>query len=174
MDIKYLYNIINLYLKNEKNDCKTNLNIRKKDEKIVFNFNMNENDLEKTTIVLLYEDVVKELWNILNIYKQEKIIIKEEYKNNRYRIVFQNGRLLSFDGFTSLEINKLRNLLYSITINSNEIRLDELDNEKKMAYKPNYRLQETGFASYGTLLLVALYLTDTLLISLCVFKMIWK
>ena len=175
MDIGYLYNIIDLYFRNEKEDSRTNLNIRKNEEEVVFSFNMNENDLDKTSFTLPFDDVKKEIANIVNIYKEDMVIIKEEYvdeDNPRYYAIFQNGRMLSFDGFSITEINNLRNILYNITINSDEIRLDEIEKEQKIAYNPNYRLQQAGFASYSTLFLVALYLTDVFLIALWVFKAI--
>ena len=82
--------------------------------------------------------------------------------------------MLSFDGFSMLEINNLRNILYNITNNSNDILLENINKEKKMAYNPNYRLAEAGFTSYYTLFLVALYLTDAFLIALWIFKVIIK
>ena len=177
MDIKYLYSIIELYFKNEKKNYKTNLNIKKNDDQILFSFNMNETDTEKTSFSLPYDDVIREISKVLDIYKQNMLIIKEEYfnKNNpQYRVVLQNGRVLSFDGFSVLEINNLRNALYNITIDKEEIRLDKINSERKMAYNPNYRLAQAGFTSYYTLFLVALYLTDAFLIALWVFKLIIK
>ena len=177
MDIGYLYNIINLYLKNEKDNSKINLNIRKNEEEIVFSFNMNEKDTEKTSFSLPISDVEKEIANILNVFKQDMIVIKEEYqsKNNpSYYAILQNGRKISFEGFSNLEINNFRNMLYNITINSDIMRLDEIDKEKKMAYVHNKVLAEAGFASYMTIFLVALYLTDVFLIALCVFKLLTK
>ena len=104
------------------------------------------------------------------------MIINEEYKNSKtnhyYHILFQNGRTLSFDGFTVLEINNMRNTLYDININSEEIRLDALNKQKSIAYQPKFSLQQAGFASNTTLFLVALYLTDVFLIALWVFKVL--
>ena len=176
MNIEYLYNIINLYLSNEKGSHRTKMHIEKQEDNIRFSFNMDENDLDKTIVNLSVDEVKGEISNILNYYKQDIMIINEEYKNNKtnpyYHILLQNGRALSFDGFTILEINNMRNILYNININSEEIRLDALNEQKELAYKPAFTIQQAGFASYTTLFLVALYLTDAFLIALWIFKVI--
>ena len=49
MDIKYLYNLINLYLRNETDEHKTNMVIKNKDENLEISFNMDITDPDKTT-----------------------------------------------------------------------------------------------------------------------------
>ena len=108
------------------------------------------------------------------------MIIDEKYNYNKvdetcyYYVLFNNGRTLSFDGFTVLELNNIRNLLYGININKDEIRVDAIDDEKEMAYKPQLRLQQAGFSSYGALFLVVLFFADILVISLWIFKLLTK
>jgi len=178
MDIDYLYSIIDLYLDNEKDNHRTNMVIEKQDNNVCFSFNMDENDFEKTILNLSIEDFSKEINNVLNYYKQEIIIIHEEYANNQenpsYKVFLQNGRTISMNGFSVLEINNMRNTLYNIRIDSDEIRLEALNEKKPIAYKPPFGLQQTGFASHTTLFLIALYLTDIFLIALLIFKLLGK
>ena len=177
MNIGYLYSIIDLYLKKEKENKKTNLSIQKKDDIVEFNFNMNSSLDEKTTCKLSIDDVNIELWKILNIYKQNIMIIAEKYDdkdNYHYEVLLQNGRCLSFDGFNLLEINRIRNILYNITINSNEIHLTNLNKETEMAYKPLSLAQQAGFMVTSNIFLIVLYATDLLAIILWIFKVLTK
>ena len=178
MNIDYLYSIINLYLKNEKNNLKTNLNISKCDQEVIFSLNMNQSNLDKTRINLPLDIINPIINNILNLYKNKMMIIDEKYskKNNNchYQVLFKNGRMLSLDGFSPLEINNIRNNLYNINFNPEEIRLDSLNEERKMAYEPKLNLQQAGFTSYTTLFLVALFLTDIFIIALWIFKVLTK
>ena len=177
MNIEYLYSIIDLYLKREKEDKKTNLSIQKKDDIVEFNFNMNSTLDEKTTCKLSLDDVNIELWKILNIYKQNIMIINEKYDdkdNYHYEVLLQNGRCLSFDGFNLLEINRIRNILYNITINSNEVHLTKLNEEKEMAYKPLSLAQQAGFMVTSNIFLIVLYSVDLLAIILWIFKVLTK
>ena len=173
-----LYSIINLYLRNEKDGQRINLNMRKNEEDIIFNFNMNENDPNKTSFKVLISDIKEDIPKLLNMFKQDLMIIDEKYVNTKnkyhYSVLFKNGRKLSFDNFSPLEINNIRNILYNVNINSSEIRLEDINKEKPMAYHPPVVLQQSGFASYTTLFLVAIYLTDAFLIALWIFKIIWK
>ncbi len=176
MNIDYLYSIINLYLKKEKANLKINLNMRNDGDKITFKFNMDKDDPNKTDFSLPYDEVNQELVNILKTIKQNQMIIDEKYQNKQsdyhYSVLFQNGRSLSFDGFSLVELNNIRNILYDIQINSSELRLTDLNQERKMAYTPLPKLQQAGFASYTTLFLVALFLTDVFIIALWVFKVL--
>ena len=174
MNIEYLYSIINLYLGREKDKQKTNLNIRKLSDSIEFNFNMNSKDPNKTTVKIPLDDVKLLLANILNKYKQDLIIIDEDYvksKDSRnYRVLFKNGRSLSFDGFSLLEINNFRNILYNISVNNNEVLVENINVQRKMEYKPSLVLQQAGFMSNSTIFLVVLYLVDLFLIILWILK----
>ncbi len=180
MNIDYLYSIFDLYLHNEKQNKKTNFYLTKKEDTIECSFNMGEDDTEKTEFSLPYEDVMKQLGNILNTFKEDILIIDEKYnvdnQNNTcyYHVLFQNGRTLTFDGFSMLELNSIRNVLYNININKEELRVSNIGEEKEMAYKPRLRLQQAGFTSYVTLFLVALFLVDVLVIALWIFKVISK
>lgn len=174
MDTEYLYGIIDLYLDNEDDHSHTNMIIEKQEQNISFSFNMDETDFEKTVVNVTLEDFTKEIANILNYYKKEIIVINEEYVNKDenpfYRVYFQNGRTLSLEGFSVLEINNARNILYNIHIDSEEIRLDNLNEKKTLAYQPAFRLQQTGFSSYVTLFLAVIFLTVVFVVALLVFN----
>ena len=175
MGIDYLYSIINLYLKKEIDNKKTILNVKKLENEVQFDFNMNYKDADKTSFVIpldLYNNYLKEF---LHLYKEDLMIIDEKYSNNKidntcyYYVLFKNGRSISFDGFTIIEMNNIRNVLYNIQINKEEIRVSNLDEKKEMAYEPRLRLQQAGFSSYATLFMVVLFIAAILVISLWIF-----
>lgn len=175
MNISYLYSIINLYLKKEIDNKKTNLNIKKINDNVECNFTMKLSS-DKTNFLVPLNDYNLNLSDILKKYKEDLMIIDEKYSydnsNNTcyYYVLFNSGRTLSFNGFTVQEMNFVRNILYDIKINQNEIRLDALEEKKEMAYKPRVRLQQAGFSSYATLFLVVIFFATVLVISLLVFK----
>jgi len=175
MNIDYLYSIVNLYLKKENNNKKTILSINKKDDNIEFSFNMIKDNEDKTTFVIPYEEFKVHQIEFIKLYKEELLIIDEKYSYDNatstcyYYVLFNSGRIVSFRGFTVLEMNNIRNILYDIKINTDEVRLDS--NEKKeMVYKPRLRLEQAGFSSYATLFLVVIFFLMVLVISLWVFK----
>lgn len=180
MNIDYLYSIINLYLKRESDVKRTILNIRKQNNQVECSFNMKTVKDDKTTFTVPYEDFNKSINEIVTRFKQELIIIDEKYNYDNenstcyYYVLFNTGRVISFDGFTILEMNNIRNSLYNIKINKEEIRVDDVSSEKEMAYKPRIRLQEAGFSSYATLLLMVMFFIDILVITLWVIKTIAK
>ena len=174
MNKEYLFSIIDLYLKKEDDFHQTNLNISKNEQEITFSFNMNQKELDKTYVNLPIDAINDEIINIINIYKENLMIIDEKYNDNHYSVLFKSGRMLSFDGFKVLEINNIRNILYDININSSEMRLNDLNKEPKLAYEPKLTLQQAGFASFTTLFLVALFLTDIFIIALWIFKALTK
>ena len=180
MNIDYLYSIINLYLKRESDVKRTILNIRKQNDQVECSFNMKTVKDDKTTFTVPYEDFNKSINEIVTRFKQELIIIDEKYNYDNenstcyYYVLFNTGRVISFDGFTILEMNNIRNSLYNIKINKEEIRVDDVSSEKEMAYKPRIRLQEAGFSSYATLLLMVMFFIDILVITLWVIKTIAK
>ena len=178
MDLGYLFSIVDLYLKKEKDNKKTTLNIKKNEDKIEFSFGMKLSN-EKTTFQIPFEIVNSKLNELLNIYKQDMMIIDEKYNYDNakntcyYYVLFKNGRTLSFDGFSILEINNIRNVLYNIRINTEEIRVN-LKEEKEMVYKPKLNLQQAGFASYTTIFLIALFFVDIFVIALWICKILMK
>ncbi len=178
MNTDYLLSIINLYLKKENDKKKTNLNIHKLEQVIIFSFNMSKKESDKTSCTISIEEIDGKISKILNIYKEDEMIIDEKYSNKKdnchYEVLFKNGRILSFDGFNSVEINSIRNILFNISVSNNVIQLEELNEEKKMVYHPTFSLQQAGFASNTTLFLVALYVLDAFLIALLIFKELTK
>ena len=176
MNIDYLYSIINLYLGKEDNNKKTILNIKKLDDVVEFSFAMKQDNEEKTTFVIPYSEYNLCLNNFIKMLKQDLIIIDEKYdyvtynESCYYYVLFKTGRSISFDGFSVLEMNNVRNILYDININKEEVRVEEIKEEKEMVYQPRLRLQQAGFSSYVTLLLVVIFFTVVLVISLLVFK----
>ena len=174
-----LYSIVNLYLKKEKENKKTILNIKKLEDTIEFNFSMNKFDDEKTSVVIPFDDYRYNIIDFINKYKEDLMIIDEKYNYNSdgtcsYNVLFKNGRIISFDGFTIMETNSIRNVLYDIKINQQELRVNNIDEEKQMAYKPRMQLQQAGFSSYATLFLIVIFFADILVISLWIFKLIFK
>ncbi len=176
MNTGYLYSIINLYLKKEDSNKKTSLNIKKLDDDVEFSFNMKKANEDKTTFVIPYKDYNLYLIDILKTYKENLMIIDEKYSYDNvtntcyYYVLFNSGRTISFNGFSVLEMNNVRNVLYDIKINQNEIRLEDIEQKQEMAYKPRLRLQQAGFSSYATLLLVVIFFALVLVVSLFVFK----
>ena len=117
-----LYSILNLYLKKEKENKKTILNIKKLEDSIEFNFNMNETDDDKTSIAIPFDDYRYNITEFINKYKNNLMVIDEKYgydeenKSCSYHVEFNSGRVISFDGFNLMEMNSIRNVLFDITI----------------------------------------------------------
>lgn len=176
MNIGYLYSIINLYLKKEINNKRTILSIKRLDDMVEFSFSMKQDNEDKTTFVIPYKEYNLYLDEIIKNYKESLMIIDEKYSYDNvtstcyYYVLFNSGRCISFNGFNILEMNNVRNILYDIKINQNEIRVNEIDEKKEMAYKPRLRLQQAGFSSYATLFLVVIFFAIVLVVSLFVFK----
>ena len=171
MNLGYLYSIINLYIKNEKDNRKCNLLIEKNNDNILFSFNMQHTNHDKTTLTLPLDIVLLNKNEILKLYKNNLIIIDEKYDTNdnicEYLVKFQNGRQLLFRGFTLLEINDLRNSLYNITLFKDEIRI-KFDNNENHSLTPNLKLKNTGYTSFLSLFVNVLFTVDALLIILWV------
>ena len=179
MNSDYLYSILNLYLKKETEQKKTTLNINKLTDQVEFKFDMNEKNSDQTTFVIPNEIYNDNLNNFINLYKEDLMIIDEKYNTNEnntcyYYVLFKNGRSISFNGFSVIEMNNIRNILYDIKINQDEIRVDEIDEEKQMAYQPHLRLQQAGFSSLATLFLVVIFFADLLVIILWIIKVLTK
>lgn len=179
MDIGYLYSIIDLYLNNENDSNKTALSIQKNDDNIEFRFTMRHDNPDKT-IFTLPTIVVNDYWyKFLNKYKADLMIIDEKYEYDKvketcyYYVLLQNGRTISFDGFSVIEINGIRNCLYTIRIDSDEIRVNK-DEEIEPKYKPQLNLQVAGFSSYKTLFFITLFILDIFMVSLWVCKLLMK
>lgn len=180
MGIDYLYSIIDLYLKNETDTKKTALSIKKIEDNVEFNFDMNEKNSDQTNFVIPYDLYHEYLDNFLNRYKQKLMIIDEKYDSNKvnntchYYVLFKNGRSISFTGFSILEMNNIRNILYNIEFDKEKIRIDSINEEREMAYKPRLTLQQAGFSSVATLVMVIIFLADLLVIGLWLFKVLTK
>ena len=180
MGIDYLYSIVNLYLKKETDVKKTYLMIKKLDDKVEFSNKMQKSNEDKTTFVIPYDDYSKCLLDFLKKYKGELMTIDEKYDydnvsgNCKYFVLFNSGRCISFNGFSVLEMNNVRNELYDININQDELRLEEIKDEKQMVYQPRLRLQQAGFSSFATLFLVVMIFAMILIAALLVFKAIFN
>ncbi len=176
MDIDYLYSIVDLYLKKEKDNKRTYLNIKKLDDHVEFSFSMKNETEDKTESNLSYEDFNARMLDFLTRFKEDLMIIDEKYDCDsisgkcKYFVLFNNGRSISFNGFGVLEMNILRNILYNININQNEIRVNEIDKKKEMVYQPRLRLQQAGFSSFATIFLIAIFFVGILVIALWVFQ----
>jgi len=173
MKYSYVYNIIELYLKNENDVKKVEFNLTKYREKVVLELNMINDTKNKTAIEIPLTEINTYISDILKKYKNDLMTIDEKYQLNShnkecfYRICFSNGRVLTLNNFSMLEINNLRNILFGIDSASGEMHLD-LEDHKKMNYKP--RLQPTGFASFKIIFLAVIVLTITIILSLWIFN----
>ena len=176
MNKDYLNSIVNLYLSKETDKKRTALSIIKQDEQVEFNFNMNKNADDKTSFVIPLDEYNSTLVNFIKQYKDDLMIIDEKYDYNNanstcyYYVLFKNGRNISFNGFTILEMNNIRNMLYGININSQELRVNHIDEVKQMAYRPRLNLQQAGFSSYATLFLSILLFIGILVLVLFIVK----
>ena len=178
MNLNYFRSILELYLNKEK-EYKTNLGIVKyQNNKVKVNFTMNNKQMDTTNFFMEYDvfmdnDNLKELFKN---YKQDLIVIDEKYEYDKlhetcyYCIMFANSRILSFKNFSLEEINNIRNLIYDIKYNPNEIKVIVEDEEKTGYYNGNLRLGQTGFAGFLTLFLVVIWFLNVLIITLWVFK----
>jgi hypothetical protein len=176
MNTGYLYSIINLYQKKEIDNKRTILNIKKINDNVEFSFNMKNTNDDKTTFLIPLNDYNLYYIDLFKTYKDDLMIIDEKYNYDNvtntcyYYVLFNSGRSISFNGFSIVEMNNVRNVLYDIKINKNEVRLDSIEKEKEMAYKPRLRLAQAGFSSYATLFFVVIFFLAVLIISLFVFK----
>ena len=175
MNYNYIYSIIELYLKNENDKKKVNLNIIKTNDKIYFDFDMKKDQNSQSSFFLPIDVINNYLENILKKYKANLLIIDEKYqldstkKNSKYIVSFNNGRILSLSNFSILEINNIRNILYNIDLRKEEIRVKLDDKEEiKMNYKP--MLLETGFVRGSSIFLLAILFADIFIVSLWFFK----
>ena len=175
MNIDYLYSIIDLYIKNENDEKKTNLSVSKINNNIRFSFNMKDNGPDKTTFDIPIKVINASSWKFINYYKKELMVIDEKYtynKNNNicnYYVEFKNGRVITFSNFNLLDINNIRNYLFNMKFNIQEIHV-ELNKEKEMMYKPQLKMQYAGFTSFKILLVSVLIFTNIFLISLLIFN----
>ena len=180
MNIDYLYSIVELYLKKEKDNQKIFLNLVKSNDIVEFSFSMNKDDANKTKFSISYEEYSSHLVDFLKKYQEKLMIIDEKYNYNNvnntcyYYVLFNSGRSISFNGFSVIEMNNVRNILYNIDFHADEIRIEEINQEKKMAYEPRLRLQEAGFSSFTTVFLIAILFADIFVIALWIFKAILK
>lgn len=178
MNISYLYSIVELYLKKENDEKKTNLSIIKTDNnKIQFNFNMNKIDSEITSFWLPVEKVFENnnFYRLMKDYKQNLIIIDEKYNCDNqnscyYYILLNNGRSISFKNFSIIDINSIRNIIYDIKFQKEEIRIKFEDDKEENNTKYYFRLQRTGFASLKTICVVGICFLIVFVLSLWVFK----
>ena len=180
MNKDYLYSIVNLYLKRETEKRRIVLDIVKQEDNVEFRFNTNNNDEDKTSCIIPYDEYSTFINEFIDLFKADLMIIDEKYDYNNenstcyYLAKFQSGRTISFKGFTIIETNNIRNQLFNIKINQDEVRVSEIDEEKQMAYKPQLRLQQAGFSSYASLFMIVLFFADLLVIALWIFKIIFK
>ncbi len=177
MDYDYVYNIMDLYFKNENENQKIVLNLTKTSDKVVLKFKMNDKSNDITTFDLPLQVVNNYIKTIIKKYKEDNLVIDEKYeldsqnKNCMYLVKFSNGRILSLNNFSIIEINNIRNILYNITIRQEELRISNDDTQNiKMNYIP--KLQETGFTKSSSLFLMAIFFADVFMISLWIFKLL--
>lgn len=176
MDINYLYSIVDLYLKKETSEKKTNLHITKiLNNRIQFNFNMDEKDVDVTSFSIPSEEVFENdnFYQLIRTYKQNNIIIDEKCSDDDsgyYYVLFNNGRKITFENFTVIEFNSIRNIIYDIKFQKQEIRIKFDDVNKVNDKKYYYQLQPTGFVNFKTLCGVTICFIIVLIASLWIFS----
>ena len=175
MNESYLLSIINLYLNNEDDNNKTTLNIEKQNENIYFSFGMTTSS-DTTKFFLPIEVVNSCLEKVLLNYKNNSIIIDEKYDYDKvnktcyYYVLFNNGRKVSFNGLNINETNLIRNYLYNIQINKEEIRVKVVEADNKVRFK----LQYAGFISLKNIFFITIFFLDVFIVSLWVCKAFLK
>lgn len=171
MDINYLYSIVNLYLKKEKNNKRTNLSLVKDNDQIKFSFNMDKDDIDVTSFIISYDKLFENdnIKTLIRTYKNKTIVIEEKFDNKVYNILLNNGRRLTFENFSVIELNNIRNIIYDIKFQKEEIRIDFLDDED-IDNKYYYTLMPTGFANFKTLGLIAICFLVVFMVSLWLFN----
>lgn len=183
MNINYLYSIIDLYQKNEKDNKKAKLSLTKEEENIRFSFGMSDNKQEKTIFTLPIDTISEHINDIIKKYKGSLLVIEEKYEHDGdtdycYYVKFNNGRVITFNHYTLIEINNLRNMLYNIEINKEEIRIpkEKTNNISSYQYHYNYNnlLLKTGFSSYKALIFTICVLMFVFIFSLLVFWVLAK
>jgi hypothetical protein len=172
MNKDYLYNVLNLYLNQEK--INTTLTIVK-GFSYIFIFGIEDETIDVTKVYLDSEEVsIDLLQDIINKYKGDSIVIDDKYKieNERktchYESLLSNGRKLIFKYFSLEEANLLRNIIYNISLDNNELRINVDKKEQDIPY--NLRLKQAGFSTFITIFLIALWLVDIIVIALWIFK----
>ncbi len=175
MNFDYLRSIIALYLDNEDEKKKTRLNIVKENDKISFCFRMISDSPDKT-FFNISSDIMNDNWKtFIELYKKDLMIIDEKYEFHQedntcyYYVKFKNGRTCSFDHFPLLEINNLRNYLFDIQINQEEIRVGQ---KEEYHYTPKMQLQYAGFISYRAIVLAGCIFLGAIITSLLVFGLL--
>lgn len=171
MDINYLYSIVNLYLKKEKGNKRTNLSLVKDNEKIKFSLNMDKDDVDVTSFEISNDELFENnnFKNLIQNYKKNNIVIDEKFDNKIYNILLNNGRRLTFENFSIIELNDIRNIIYDIKFQKEEIRIDFLDDED-IDNKYYYTLRPTGFANFKTIGLIAVCFLVVFIVSLWLFN----
>ena len=171
MDINYLYSIVNLYLKKENDDKRANLSLVKDNDQIKFSINMDKDDIDVTSFIVSYDELFKKnnIKFLIQNYKNKTIVIEEKFHNKVYSILLNNGRRLTFENFSVIELNDIRNMIYAIDLKKEEIRIDFLDDED-IDNKYYYTLKPTGFASFKTILVIAVCFLVVFIVSLWLFN----
>ena len=177
MNINYLYSMVNLYLKNENDHQRLKINITKKEDSVLFSFNMKKEDIDKTSIKLPMQIVNEHFYDIIQLFKGDLLIIDEKYDYDKvkdecyYYIKLNNGRMIIFNGFSLMELNTIRNIIYNIDIRQDEIRIGKEEEE----ILPNkWNLKYAGFISPVTIFLVTIIILVVFVISLLIFSLVTK
>lgn len=178
MNLGYFMSVLELYLQKEK-EFKTNLSIIKyQNNKIKVNFTMNHDLNETTSFFVEYDSFMNEenLRDLFRNYKQNLIIIDEKYEYDKlhetcyYCIMLSNSRILSFKNFSLEEVNHIRNLVYNIKHNQEQIKILLDEEEKTGYYQRSLLLGQTGFASFLTVFVIVIWILNVFIISLWIFK----
>lgn len=176
MNINYFDSILDLYL-NKEEKSKTFLNfIKCPNNKVKVNIGMNNSKEDITSFYMDYDIIFEKntIKGIIHKIKSDLIIIDEKYEFDKlsetcyYLVLLRNGRKISFNGFSLIEINSIRNYIYNIDYKPEEIKV--IYEEEKKGYYNNYRLSMVGASSYMAFAVLILVFFLVFGISLILFK----
>lgn len=170
--MNYLISILNLYLNKESN---SSLIIELKNMNDMIKIELSySNSYRDKTFIKLNKDVFFKDVKLFILKIQDNLNIKEELiENDKYSIVFNNNRKISFINFNATDISLIREninftnyeSLYNLNI-SNDKSYDEIYKENKQS---NIKYS-FGFTTFITVFLTSIWFLDIFMIALWIFK----
>lgn len=177
MNIDYLISIINLYTDKDSDPFnKARLEIIKTPVDINCKFIIS--DLNNPTSLSFPYDVIMQEDNLntwLNIFKNNSIVVLENNSYDKendicdYNVSFSNGRVIVIKGFSLVETNNIRNVIYDIKYEKNVIRIPY---EKPIISIKHSQMRESGYTGVNFNLLIIIVVLILVLIAVIIFKFI--
>ena len=172
--MNYLISILNLYLSRE-NSNPLIIELKKMNDTIKIELSYSNSYRDKTFIKLNKDVFFKDV-KLFVLKIQENLNVKEELiEKDKYGIIFNNNRQISFIDFDANDIELIRQdinftnyeSLYNLNLNNdNDKSYDEIYNDNKQG-EMKYSF---GFTSFITVFLTAIWFLDIFMIALWIFK----